>query len=171
MKKIFTINLCENFFNVLIKHIFSEYKKEKVPEIKIILPCKKDAIALLNAFKSYSTKNFIILPEIISLENINEENLILNLDKIKIIKPTKKILLLIQFILEWNKKNNDNFSIDLVYNLLSLFDKIQFTQTIDHYQFNGYSKKIEKFINSLTKIWNKITKNLGVIDILKHKSD
>ncbi|WP_353269760.1 PD-(D/E)XK nuclease family protein [Wolbachia endosymbiont (group A) of Myopa testacea] len=171
MGRVFTVNVDESFFNVLVQHIFSEYEREKIPEIKIILPCKRDVIALLSAFKNYNAKKCIILPEIVSLENIDEEGLILNLDRVKVINPTKRTLLLIQFILEWNRKNNDNFSIDLAYSLPSLLDKIQSTQTTDCYQFDEHSKKIENFISLLIESWNKILKDLGVVDILEHKSD
>ncbi|WP_264736223.1 WPE palindromic element domain-containing protein [Wolbachia endosymbiont (group A) of Rhinocyllus conicus] len=171
MGRVFTVNVDESFFNVLVQHIFSEYEREKIPEIKIILPCKRDVIALLSAFKNYNAKKCIILPEIVSLENIDEEDLILNLDRVKVINPTKRTLLLIQFILEWNRKNNDNFPIDLAYSLPSLLDKIQSTQTTDCYQFDEHSKKIENFISLLIESWNKILKDLGVVDILEHKSD
>ncbi|MDR2046159.1 MAG: PD-(D/E)XK nuclease family protein [Rickettsiales bacterium] len=171
MGRVFTVNVDESFFNVLVQHIFSEYEREKIPEIKIILPCKRDVIALLSAFKNYNAKKCIILPEIVSLENIDEEDLILNLDRVKVINPTKRTLLLIQFILEWNRKNNDNFPIDLAYSLPSLLDKIQSTQTTDCYQFDERSKKIESFINLLIETWSKILKDLGVVDILEHKSD
>uniref|UniRef100_A0A1A9VJS5 PDDEXK_1 domain-containing protein n=1 Tax=Glossina austeni TaxID=7395 RepID=A0A1A9VJS5_GLOAU len=166
--RVFTVNVDESFFNVLVQHIFSEYEREKIPEIKIILPCKRDVIALLSAFKNYNAKKCIILPEIVSLENIDEEDLILNLDRVKVINPTKRMLLLIQFILEWNRKNNDNFPIDLAYSLPSL---LQSTQTTDCYQFDEHSKKIENFISLLIESWNKILKDLGVVDILEHKSD
>ncbi|WP_341812273.1 PD-(D/E)XK nuclease family protein [Wolbachia endosymbiont (group A) of Conops quadrifasciatus] len=171
MGRVFTVNVDESFFNVLVQHIFSEYEREKIPEIKIILPCKRDVIALLSAFKNYNAKKCIILPEIVSLENIDEEDLILNLDRVKVINPTKRTLLLIQFILEWNRKNNDNFPIDLAYSLPSLLDKIQSTQTTDCYKFDEHSKKIENFISLLIESWNKILKDLGVVDILEHKSD
>ncbi len=171
MGRIFTVNVDESFFDVLVQHIFSEYEREKIPEIKIILPCKRDVIALLSAFKNYNAKKCIILPEIVSLENIDEEDLILNLDRVKVIKPTKRTLLLIQFILEWNRKNNDNFPIDLAYSLPSLLDKIQSTQTTDCYQFDEHSKKIENFISLLIETWSKTLKDLEVVDILKHKSD
>jgi len=166
--RVFTVNVDESFFNVLVQHIFSEYEREKIPEIKIILPCKRDVIALLSAFKNYNAKKCIILPEIVSLENIDEEDLILNLDRVKVINPTKRMLLLIQFILEWNRKNNDNFPIDLAYSLPSL---LQSTQTMNCYQFDEHSKKIENFISLLIESWNKILKDLGVVDILEHKSD
>jgi ATP-dependent helicase/nuclease subunit B len=169
--RVFTVNVDESFFNVLVQHIFSEYEREKIPEIKIIFPCKRDVIALLSAFKNYNAKKCIILPEIVLLENIDEEDLILNLDRVKVINPTKRILLLIQFILEWNRKNNDNFPIDLAYSLPSLLDKIQSTQTTDCYQLDEHSKKIESFINLLIETWSKILKDLGVVDILEHKSD
>ncbi|QZA83048.1 MULTISPECIES: PD-(D/E)XK nuclease family protein [Wolbachia] len=165
MGRVFTVNVNESLFDVLVQHIFSEYEREKIPEIKIILPCKRDVIALLSAFKNYRT---IILPEIVSLENIDEEDLILNLDRVKVINPTKRTLLLIQFILEWNKKHNDSFPIDLVYSLPSL---LQYTQIADCYQLDEHSKKMENFINLLIKIWSNTLKNLGVVDILKHKSD
>ncbi|WP_253302907.1 PD-(D/E)XK nuclease family protein [Wolbachia endosymbiont of Psylliodes chrysocephala] len=168
MGRVFTVNVDESLFDVLVQHIFSEYEREKIPEIKIILPCKRDIIALLSAFKNYNAKKCIILPEIVSLENIDEEDLILNLDRVKVINPTKRTLLLIQFILEWNRKNNDNFPIDLAYSLPSL---LQSTQTTDCYQFDERSKKIESFINLLIETWNKILKDLGVVDILEHKSD
>ncbi|WP_419214987.1 PD-(D/E)XK nuclease family protein [Wolbachia endosymbiont of Rhagoletis cingulata] len=168
MGRVFTVNVDEYFFNVLVQHIFSEYEREKIPEIKIILPCKRDVIALLSAFKNYNAKKCIILPEIVSLENIDEEDLILNLDRVKVINPTKRMLLLIQFILEWNRKNNDNFPIDLAYSLPSL---LQSTQTMNCYQFDEHSKKIENFISLLIESWNKILKDLGVVDILEHKSD
>lgn len=168
MGRVFTVNVDESLFDVLVQHIFSEYEREKIPEIKIILPCKRDVIALLSAFKNYNAKKCIILPEIVSLENIDEEDLILNLDRVKVINPTKRTLLLIQFILEWNRKNNDNFPIDLAYSLPSL---LQSTQTTDCYQFDERSKKIESFINLLIETWNKILKDLGVVDILEHKSD
>ncbi|OAB82343.1 recombinase RecB [Wolbachia endosymbiont of Laodelphax striatellus] len=163
--RVFTVNVDESFFNVLVQHIFSEYERREIPKIKIILPCKRDVIALLSAFKNYRT---IILPEIVSLENIDEEDLILNLDRVKVINPTKRTLLLIQFILEWNKKHNDSFPIDLVYSLPSL---LQYTQIADCYQLDEHSKKIENFINLLIKTWSNTLKNLGVVDILKHKSD
>lgn len=165
MGRVFTVNVNESLFDVLVQHIFSEYEREKIPEIKIILPCKRDVIALLSAFKNYRT---IILPEIVSLENIDEEDLILNLDRVKVINPTKRTLLLIQFILEWNKKHNDNFPIDLVYSLPSL---LQYTQIADCYQLDEHSKKMENFINLLIKTWSNTLKNLGLVDILKHKSD
>ncbi|WP_341811647.1 WPE palindromic element domain-containing protein [Wolbachia endosymbiont (group A) of Oxytorus armatus] len=168
MGRVFTVNVDESLFDVLVQHIFSEYEREKIPEVKIILPCKRDVIALLSAFKNYNAKKCIILPKIVSLENIDEEDLILNLDRVKVIKPTKRTLLLIQFILEWNRKNNDNFPIDLAYSLPSLLDKIQYTQMAE---FDEHSKKIESFINLLIETWNKILKDLGVVDILEHKSD
>ncbi|BEP31129.1 MAG: hypothetical protein WBIAU1_06070 [Wolbachia endosymbiont of Drosophila biauraria] len=171
MGRVFTVNVNESLFDVLVQHIFSEYEREKIPEVKIILPCKRDVIALLSAFKNHNAKKCIILPEIVSLENIDEEDLILNLDRVKVIKPTKRTLLLIQFILEWNRKNNDNFPIDLAYSLPSLLDKIQSTQTTDCYQFDEHSKKIENFISLLTETWSKTLKDLEVVDILKHKSD
>ncbi|WP_265035688.1 MULTISPECIES: WPE palindromic element domain-containing protein [unclassified Wolbachia] len=171
MGRVFTVNVDESLFDVLVQHIFSEYEREKIPEVKIILPCKRDVIALLSAFKNHNAKKCIILPEIVSLENIDEEDLILNLDRVKVINPTKRTLLLIQFILEWNRKNNDNFPIDLAYSLPSLLDKIQSTQTTDCYQFDEHSKKIENFISLLIESWNKILKDLGVVDILEHKSD
>ncbi|WCR58074.1 PD-(D/E)XK nuclease family protein [Wolbachia endosymbiont of Ctenocephalides felis wCfeJ] len=168
MGRIFTANVDESFFDALVQHIFSEYKKEEFAEVKIILPCKGDVIALLNAFKNYSAEKCIVLPEIVSLENIDEEDLILNLDRVEVIKPIKRILLLIEFILEWNKRNNDNFPIDLAYSLPSL---LQCAQITDHYRFDEHSKKIEDFINLLIKTWNKTLKGLGVVDILEHKSD
>nr|AIT39423.1 ATP-dependent helicase/nuclease subunit B [Wolbachia pipientis] len=168
MGRVFTVNVDESLFDVLVQHIFSEYEREKIPEIKVILPCKRDVIALLNAFKNYNAEKCIILPEIVSLENIDEEDLILNLDRVKVISPIKRTLLLIQFILEWNRKNNDNFPIDLAYSLPSLLDKIQYTQMAE---FDEHSKKIESFINLLIETWNKILKDLGVVDILEHKSD
>ena len=171
MGRVFTVNVDESLFDVLVQHIFSEYEREKIPEVKIILPCKRDVIALLSAFKNHNAKKCIILPEIVSLENIDEEDLILNLDRVKVIKPTKRTLLLIQFILEWNRKNNDNFPIDLAYSLPSLLDKIQSTQITDCYQFDEHSKKIENFISLLTETWSKTLKDLEVVDILKHKSD
>ncbi|QKX01800.1 recombinase RecB [Wolbachia endosymbiont of Cruorifilaria tuberocauda] len=171
MKKIFTIDVCENFFDMLVQHIFSEYEREKISEIKIILPCKRDIIAFLSAFKSHSAKKCVVLPNVLSLENLNEEDLISNLDKIGVINSTKRILLLIRFILEWNKKSNDNFPIDLAYILPSLLDNVQTIQTMDCYQFNGHSRKTEIFINSLIETWNKTLKNLGAVDTLKHKSD
>nr|WP_218939318.1 PD-(D/E)XK nuclease family protein [Wolbachia endosymbiont of Atemnus politus] len=152
----------------MVQHIFSEYEKEEIPKIRIILPCKRDVIALLSAFKNCSAKECIILPEIVSLENIDEEDLILNLDRVKVINPMKRTLLLIQFILEWNKKNNDNFPIDLAYSLPSLLQYIQIT---DCYQLDEHSKKIENFTNLLIETWNETLKDLGVVDILKHKSD
>ncbi|BET28257.1 double-strand break repair protein AddB [Wolbachia pipientis] len=169
--RVFTVNVDESLFDVLVQHIFSEYEREKIPEIKVILPCKRDVIALLNAFKNYNAEKCIILPEIVSLENIDEEDLILNLDRVKVISPIKRTLLLIQFILEWNRKNNDNFPVDLAYSLPSLLDKIQSTQTTDYDQFNEHSKKIENFISLLTETWSKTLKGLEVVDILKHKSD
>ncbi|MDE5058913.1 MULTISPECIES: WPE palindromic element domain-containing protein [Wolbachia] len=171
MGRVFTVNVDESLFDVLVQHIFSEYEREKIPEIKVILPCKRDVIALLNAFKNYNAEKCIILPEIVSLENIDEEDLILNLDRVKVISPIKRTLLLIQFILEWNRKNNDNFPIDLAYSLPSLLDKIQSTQTTDCYQFDEHLKKIENFISLLTETWSKTLKDLEVVDILKHKSD
>ncbi|MDR2831437.1 MAG: PD-(D/E)XK nuclease family protein [Rickettsiales bacterium] len=171
MGRVFTVNVDESFFDVLVQHIFSGYEREKIPEIKIILPCKRDVIALFNAFKNHNAKKCIILPEVVSLENINEEDLILNLDRVKVINPTKRTLLLIQFILEWNRKNNDNFPIDLAYSLPSLLDRIQSTQITDYNQLNEHSKKIENFIGLLIETWSKTLKDLGVIDILKHKND
>ncbi|WCR59938.1 MAG: hypothetical protein PG978_001390 [Wolbachia endosymbiont of Ctenocephalides felis wCfeF] len=171
MGRVFTAGVDESFFDVLAQHIFSEYGKEEIPKVKVILPCKRDVIALLSAFKNCSAKKCIILPEIVSLENIDEEDLILNLDRVKVIKPTKRTLLLIQFILEWNKENNDNFPIDLAYSLPSLLDRIQYTQIADYYQFDEHSKKIENFINLLVKTWSNTLKDLGVVDILEHKSD
>ncbi|WP_250296808.1 PD-(D/E)XK nuclease family protein [Wolbachia endosymbiont of Oedothorax gibbosus] len=168
MGRVFTVNVDESLFDVLVQHIFSEYEREKIPEVKIILPCKRDVIALLSAFKNHNAKKCIILPEIVSLENIDEEDLILNLDRVKVIKPTKRTLLLIQFILEWNRKNNDNFPIDLAYSLPSL---LQSTQTTDCYQFDEHSKKIENFISLLIETWSKTLKDLEVVEILKHKSD
>ncbi|WP_353287919.1 WPE palindromic element domain-containing protein [Wolbachia endosymbiont (group B) of Gerris lacustris] len=168
MGKVFTINVDASFFDILVQHIFSEYERKEIPQIKIILPCKRDVIALLSAFKNYNAKKCIILPEIVSLENIDEEDLILNLDRVKVINPTKRTLLLIQFILEWNRKNNDNFPIDLAYSLPSL---LQSTQTMNCYQFDEHSKKIENFISLLIESWNKILKDLGVVNILEHKSD
>lgn len=165
MGRVFTINVDESFFDVLAQHIFSEYEREEICKIKIILPCKRDVMALMNAFRDCSA---LILPEIVSLENIDEEDLILNLDRVKVIKPIKRTLLLIQFILEWNEKNNDNFPIDLACSLSSL---LQSTQTTDYYQLDEYSKKIENFINLLIKTWSKTLKDLEVIDILKHKSN
>ncbi|MCA4774339.1 PD-(D/E)XK nuclease family protein [Wolbachia endosymbiont of Mansonella perstans] len=171
MERVFTVDVDEFFFDVLAQRIFSEYGKEEIPKVKVILPCKRDVIALLSAFKNCSAKKCIILPEIVSLENIDEEDLILNLDRVKVIKPTKSTLLLIQFILEWNKENNDNFSIDLAYSLQSLLDKIQHTQIADYCQFDEHSKKIENFINLLVRTWSNTLKSLGVVDILEHKSD
>ncbi|MDR0288930.1 MAG: PD-(D/E)XK nuclease family protein [Rickettsiales bacterium] len=171
MGRVFTANVDESFFDVLAQHIFSEYGKEDIPKVKVILPCNRDVIALLSAFKNCSAKKCIILPEIVSLENIDEEDLILNLDRVKVIKSTKRILLLIQFILEWNKENNDSFPIDLAYSLPSLLDKIQYTQIADYYQFDEHSKKIENFISLLVKTWGNTLKDLGVVDILEHKSD
>ncbi|AAW70861.1 RecB exonuclease [Wolbachia endosymbiont strain TRS of Brugia malayi] len=171
MGRIFTVSVDESFFDTLVQHIFFEYEKEKISKIKIILPCRSDVIAMLSAFKNYDSKKCIILPEIVSLENIDEKDLILNLDRIKFIKPTKRILLLIQFILEWNKKNNDYFPIDLAYSLPSLLDKVQCIQITDDYQLNDHSKKMENFINLLVEAWSKTLKNLGVMDILKYKSD
>ncbi|MDR2978788.1 MAG: PD-(D/E)XK nuclease family protein [Rickettsiales bacterium] len=171
MGRVFTADVDESFFDVLAQRIFSEYGKEEIPKVKVIFPCKRDVIALLSAFKNCSAKKCIILPEIVSLENIDEEDLILNLDRVKVIKPTKRTLLLIQFILEWNKENNDNFPIDLAYSLLSLLDKIQYTQIADYCQFDEHSKKIENFISLLVKIWSNTLKDLGVVDILEHKSD
>ncbi|MDM8334921.1 PD-(D/E)XK nuclease family protein [Wolbachia pipientis] len=168
MGRVFTINVDESFFDVLVQHIFYEYEKEKISEIKIILPCKSDVIALLSAFKNYNAKKCVVLPEIVLLENIDEEDLILNLDRVKVIKPIKKTLLLIQFILEWNKKNNDNFPIDLAYSLPLL---LQCTQITDYYQFDEHSKKIENFINLLIETWSNTLKDLGVVDILQHKND
>ncbi|APR98814.1 PD-(D/E)XK nuclease family protein [Wolbachia endosymbiont of Folsomia candida] len=220
MGKVFTISLDESFFDVLVNHIFSEYERDKIPELKIILPCKRDVVALLSAFKNrslaepvyddkflgevqastaeysnvfeeqrqasttklpseialckrsnYNIGKCIILPEIVSLENIDEEDLILNLDRIKVINPTKRTLLLIEFILEWNRTNNDNFPIDLAYSLSSLLDKAEMHKITNCEQFNGYSKKIENFINLLVKTWSKTLRDLGVVDILEHKHD
>ncbi|MGL9762020.1 MAG: PD-(D/E)XK nuclease family protein [Wolbachia sp.] len=171
MGRVFTADLDESFFDVLAQHIFSEYGKEEIPKVKVILPCKRDVIALLSTFKNCRAEKCIILPEIVSLESIDEENLILNLDRVKVIKPTKRTLLLIQFILEWNKENNDNFPIDLAYSLPSLLDKIQYTKIADYCQFDEHSKKIENFINLLVKTWSNTLKDLGVVDILEHKSD
>ncbi|MGL9681626.1 MAG: PD-(D/E)XK nuclease family protein [Wolbachia sp.] len=171
MGRVFTADLDESFFDVLARHIFSEYEKEEIPKVKVILPCKRDVIALLSTFKNCSAGKCIILPEIISLESIDEENLILNFDRVRVIKPTKRTLLLIQFILEWNKKNNDNFPIDLAYSLPSLLDKIQHTKIADYCQFDEHSKKTENFINLLVKTWSNILKDLGVIDMLEYKSD
>ncbi|MDG7052780.1 MAG: hypothetical protein LKM45_02730, partial [Wolbachia endosymbiont of Alcedoecus sp.] len=75
MGKVFTADVDESFFDVLAQHIFSEYEREKIPKVKVILPCKRDMIALLSAFKNCSAKKCIILPEIVSLENIDEEDL------------------------------------------------------------------------------------------------
>ncbi|WP_174855531.1 PD-(D/E)XK nuclease family protein [Wolbachia endosymbiont of Ctenocephalides felis wCfeT] len=167
MGRIFTINVNESFFDELVQYILSEYEKEKISELKIILPCKRDVIALLNAFKNCRAEKCIMLPEIISLENIDEEDLILNIDRVKVINPKKKILLLMQFILEWNKQNNDNFPIDLAYSLPALLDKIQYN---DNYLIgNKYSQKIENFVNLLIKTCSKALSNLGVVDILEHK--
>ncbi|MCA4775385.1 PD-(D/E)XK nuclease family protein [Wolbachia endosymbiont of Mansonella ozzardi] len=171
MERVFTADVDESFFDVLAQRIFSEYGKEEIPKVKVILPCKRDVIALLSAFKNCSAKKCIILPEIVSLENIDEEDLILNLDRVKVIKPIKRTLLLIQFILEWNKENNDNFPIDLAYSLPSLLDKIQHTQIADYCQFDKHPKKIENFVNLLVRTWSNTLKSLGVVDILEHKSD
>ncbi|QOD38295.1 PD-(D/E)XK nuclease family protein [Candidatus Wolbachia massiliensis] len=171
MGKVFAVNVDEYFFDVLVQHIFSEYEREEIPKVKIILPCKRDVIALLSAFKNCSAKKCVILPEIVSLENIDEEDLILNLDRVKVINPTKRTLLLIQFILEWNRKNNDNFPINLAYSLPSLLDKIQSTQITDYDQFSEYSRKVGNFINLLIETWSNTLKDLKVVDILKHKSD
>ncbi len=171
MGRVFTVNVDESLFDVLVQHIFSEYEREKIPEIKVILPCKRDVIALLSAFKNYNAKKCIILPEIVSLENVDEEDLILNPDRVKVINSTKRTLLLIQFILEWNRKNNDNFPIDLAYSLPCLPSLLQSTQTMNCYQFDEHSKKIENFISLLIESWNKILKDLGVVDILEHRSD
>ncbi|MDD9331563.1 MAG: PD-(D/E)XK nuclease family protein [Wolbachia sp.] len=174
MGRVFTINISEFFFDALVQHIFSKYEKEKISELKIILPSKRDVIALLGAFKNYHVEKCIILPEVISLENIDEEDLILNLDKIQVITPTKRILLLIQFILEWNEQNDDNFPIDLAYSLSSLLDKVQYnhtSKTIDYNQSSEYSKKIENFIDLLIQTWSKILRDLEVVDILEHKKN
>jgi ATP-dependent helicase/nuclease subunit B len=171
MGKVFTINTNESFFETLVQHIFSEYKIEKMSELKIILPCKRDVAALLSSFKNYNTERCIILPEIVSLENIDEEDLILNLDRIKVINSTKRTLLLIEFILEWNRENNDNFPIDLAYSLSSLLGKAEAPKIIDCEQFNDHSKKIENFISLLIKTWSKTLRDLGVVDILQHKND
>ena len=165
MGKVFTMSTDESFFQVLVQYIFSEYSKKEMPELKVILPCKSDVIALLNAFKNCSSGECIILPEIISLENIDEEDLILNLDKIEVINPTKRILLLIEFILEWNKENNDNFPIDLAYDISSLLN------TIQKMKFNRCTKKADNFKDLLLKNWSKTLEDLGVIDILEHKNN
>lgn len=165
MGKIFSISTDDSFFDVLVQHVFSEYSTEEISELKIIIPCKADVIALLNAFKNCNSKRCIILPEIISLENIDEEDLILNLDKIAVINPTKRILLLIEFILKWNEENNDNLPVDLAYDLSSLLNTIHTMGSCE------YPQKAENFIGLLRENWNKILKNLGVMDILEHKNN
>nr|WP_253299785.1 hypothetical protein [Wolbachia endosymbiont of Chironomus riparius] len=169
MGKTFSINTDESFFYTLVEHILSSYKETELPELKIILPYKSDILALLNAFKNYNTKKCIILPEIVSLENIDEEDLILNLDEVKVINPIKRILLLIKFILKWNEENNDNFSIDLAYDLASLLNTIQIFNVTDN--SGDYSRKTDNFIDLLRKNWSKTLKEIGVIDILEHKNN
>lgn len=171
MGKVFTIDVNESFFEVLVQYIFSEYEREKIPELKIILPCKKDVFALLSAFKNYNTEKCVMLPEIISLENIDEEDLILSLDRIKVINRAKRTLLLIEFILKWNRENNDHFPIDLAYSLSSLLGKAKMPKVTDCERFNDYSKKTENFMSLLIKTWSKTLKDLGVVDILEHKND
>ncbi|MDG7056416.1 MAG: PD-(D/E)XK nuclease family protein [Wolbachia endosymbiont of Meromenopon meropis] len=171
MGRVFTVDVDNFFFDILIQYIFSEYTEKEIFELKIILPCKRDVIMLLNAFKNFGTKRCIILPEIISLEDIVENDLILNLDNVKVIKRTKRILLLIQFILEWNKKNNDNLPVDLAYKLSLLLDKVQHTQMLNYCQSDEYSKNMRNFINSFVKMWDNLLKDLEVVDILKHESD
>jgi ATP-dependent helicase/nuclease subunit B len=34
--RVFTVNVDESLFDVLVQHRFSEYEREKIPEIKII---------------------------------------------------------------------------------------------------------------------------------------
>ncbi|WFW29802.1 MAG: PD-(D/E)XK nuclease family protein [Wolbachia endosymbiont of Menacanthus eurysternus] len=130
-----------------------------------------DVIALINAFKRCTIREYIILPDLISLEDIDKEDSILNIDRVKVIKPMKRILLLIQFILEWNKENNDNFPIDLTCSLLSLLDEIRYTQVIDYYQVDKRLKKTESFINLLIKTWNVTLSNLGMVDIPEYKTN
>lgn len=165
MGKIFSIITDDSFFDVLAQHVFSEYSTKEISELKIIIPCKADVIALLNAFKNCNSKGCIILPEIISFENIDEEDLILNLDKIEVINPTKRILLLIEFILKWNEENNGNLPIDLAYDLSSLLNTIQTMGSCEDLQ------KSENFIELLLKSWSKTLKDLGVMDILEHKNN
>ncbi|MBV0899452.1 MAG: PD-(D/E)XK nuclease family protein [Wolbachia endosymbiont of Fragariocoptes setiger] len=166
MGEVLCITTNEYFFDVLAEYILLTYGKRTIQNLKIILPSKIDSIELLNAFKKCNVTECFILPEIISLENIDEEDLILSLDKIEVIHPVKRILLLIQFILKWNQDNNDNFPIDLSYSLVSSLDTIQ-----ENNELNYYSNKTIKFISLLLNTWSNTLKDLGVIDILEHKNN
>ncbi len=174
--KIFTTAANEPFFPTLVEYIFAKYEPLEIAKLSIIVPYKADIPLLFNAFKKCNLTQTIILPNIISFEGIDEEHLILNIDKIKVISPIRRILLLTEFIIQWNK--NHQFPISIAYNLASLLDEMQHSQIpisalydLCSDDFAQYWQKTSKFLSEFAKAWSDILQNEKVIDILEHKSN
>ncbi|OEY86495.1 hypothetical protein BIY23_03655 [Wolbachia pipientis] len=156
MGKLFSIDIDESIFNVLAQYILSKYSEKEISALKIILPHKRDVTALLGAF---TIGKCMILPEITSLEHIDEEELMQNSDRVQVLTPENETLLLIEFILKWNKENNDNYPIDLAYSIAPL---LNISEPIKHLE------KIENFIELLINTWGSTLKNLGMVSRLEH---
>lgn len=165
--KIFTTAANEPFFPVLVDYIFAQYKLLEITNLKIVVPYKADIPPLFDAFKKH--KKNVILPNIVSFENIDEEHLILNVDKVKVTSPIKRILFLTEFITKWNRDNEENLPISVAHNLTSLLDELQHNQipisaldlddSTEHWQ--------SRFLSEFARAWSGILQ----IDPLEHKSN
>ncbi|XGA08209.1 MAG: PD-(D/E)XK nuclease family protein [Wolbachia endosymbiont of Xenopsylla cheopis] len=165
--KIFTTD--EPFFPALVDHIFAKYELLEIANLKIIVPCKADIPLLFDAFKKH--KKTVILPNVVSFENIDEEYLILNIDKVKVTSPTRRILLLTEFITKWNRDNKENLPISVVHNLTSLLDELQHNQIpISALNLNDPTEHWQnRFLSEFAQAWGSVLQN--EIDPLEHKNN
>lgn len=171
--KIFTTVASEPFFPALVDYIFTKYDLLEITNLKIIVPYRADIPPLLDSFKK--RKKAVILPNIASFENIDEEYLILNVDKVKVISQIKRILLLTEFIVNWNKDHTENFQASVAYSLASLLDELQHNQIplSALYKLNPddsaeHWHKTSKFLSRFAQTW---LQNEETSDICEHRSN
>ncbi|WP_339045231.1 PD-(D/E)XK nuclease family protein [Candidatus Mesenet endosymbiont of Agriotes lineatus] len=114
------------------------------------------------------------MPNIVSFENIDEEYLILNVDKVKVTSPTRRILLLTEFIIKWNRDNKENLPISVVHNLTSLLDELQHNQipisALHNLGLDDFTEHWQsRFLSEFAQAWSNILQD--EIDPLEHKNN
>ncbi|KJV68670.1 PD-(D/E)XK nuclease family protein [Candidatus Neoehrlichia procyonis] len=112
--QVFTVHCSESFLDVVAHHILTQHNAI------IIVPDEYDVefITAVLLKLNYDMSNTIIM----SFAEIQNKLIMLYGSTID---PMRKLLLLMQFIELWNKENNDNYSVSLSNELLSLLNEMQ----------------------------------------------
>ncbi|KJV65876.1 MULTISPECIES: PD-(D/E)XK nuclease family protein [Ehrlichia] len=179
MGKIFSVHCSESFLAVVAKFafdIFNDNSKTSSNMI-IIVPNQEDVKLLYDELKLHFHATIPDQVRIISLLNIDQDLLTNEHSSVKIMTPTRKLLLLMEFIKLWNSENNDNYPLSLGYELSSLLNEMHvhcIPLSDLEYLFDCdlpvHCQKAAKLLAELSKKWREVLNKEKVLDILEHRS-